>query len=402
MKITRASILNIIGLAVTISVLAGLFYFRALENESNLDYHKTNFFTFWLPGRMLLNGENPYNETQWLAGHDAYDVTWRPNKIFPYPLPLALLLVPLGLLPIREAYIVWEIISQVVIAVVVYSLLNHWKDASHRRIFAPLAIAFLFFGPVYLTLKIGTVGVLALAALFATLILLDKGHSLAAGVILAALMLKPPQGLTILILIGTWFLARRDWKGIWGMLGGGAGLFLIGVALDPLWLIKFRGAGEAVLDRTLGVHSNVWSLSYLACNKNWTCSIALGAAACTALLGWGSYYLIRNRARLTAWEAFNVIIPIGFISTIYLWGYDQLTYIIPITWIVGELIERKKSYILAALFMILLDFLSMALLFQQAVTQRDVGNVSVTIIILGLCLWLMKGTPPAGTGIRMG
>jgi hypothetical protein len=87
----------------------------------------------------------------------------------------------------------------------------------------------VFFGPMYLTLHAGSVGAIALLALLAAILLLEKDKSLLAGIMLSLTMLKPPQGVPILFLAGIWFLARRDWKAIYGVAIGGIALLLIGM-----------------------------------------------------------------------------------------------------------------------------------------------------------------------------
>ena len=158
----------------------------------------------------------------------------------------------------------------------IFVLLNHWKEAAPRRLFVPIFASMFFFGPLYLTLHTGSIGAFAVLAILVTILLLEKDKSLLAGMVLSLTILKPPQGLTILLLAGIWFLARRDWKAIFGVAIGGISLLIIGMIQDPFWVIKFRGASEAVMDRTLGVHSNVWAFSYLICK---------GASPCSTLLG---------------------------------------------------------------------------------------------------------------------
>jgi hypothetical protein len=89
------------------------------------------------------------------------------------------------------------------------------------------------------------------------------------------------------------------------------------------------------------------------------------------------------------WEAFNIIIPIGFVSTIYLWAYDQVLYIIPIVWIVGTIVERNKSYIQAFIFLIVLVLASFTALALHAYTLKDVWNLGTTIIVLGMVTRLL-------------
>lgn len=399
--------LQIAGILFTVILLGGVFHLRARLNLSTQDYANTNFFFFWLSGRMVLDGENPYDETQYLAGHDANGVTWKPNRIFPYPLPLALLMAPLGLLSLETAYVAWQIITQIFVAVTVLALLNHWKEPAPRRLFIPMTLFLLFFGPILLTLQIGAIGGLTLLFMLAVLLLLEKEKSFHAGMVLSLLILKPPQGATILLLFGIWFLARRDWKALFGLAAGGLILLVIGLLQDPLWIGKFRMASETVMNRTQGSHSNVWSFAYLACKGASPCSTLLGGTLALILLGSGSLLLWRKyrrgaaatQAQWSAWEAMNFIIPIGFVSTIYLWEYDQILYVIPIVWIVGTLVQKTGRYVYAFLFLILLVMYSLFALVQHANTHKDLWSLGNTAIVLGALLLVsrMKQKPPIDT-----
>jgi hypothetical protein len=379
---------NIAGIILAVILLSVIFYLKAIQNFYHQPYNNDNFFFLWLSGHMLWTGQNPYDSIQWLAGHDAFGATWKPNQIFPYPLPLAFFMGPLGLLTISQAYIVWQILSQIIVALTVFLLLRHWRAGTQRILFLPLMTFLLFFGPFYLTLQIGSVGALALLAVLSAILLLEHDQPILAGVLLSLTMLKPPQGLTILILVGIWSLARRDWKTILGAAIGGIVLLIVGMIRDPVWVIKMRGASAIVLDRTLGVNSNIYSFAYLTCGQNISCMWIAGTIGSILVLAAGGYYLWRNRDRLTAWEAFNLIIPLGFVSTIYLWSYDQLLYIIPIVWIVGTLVEQTKTYIYVFIFLILLDGFSFYALLTQAYTHKDLLSIINTIIVLGMCLWL--------------
>jgi hypothetical protein len=391
MNINKETVLKIFGTLLAVILLGGMFHLRAMQNfnfKNQHPDHRSNFFTFWLSAHMVLNGEDPYNETQYLAGHDEFGVVWRPNKIFPYPLPLSLFMIPLGALPLSTAFIAWQYISQIIIALTVYILLDRWKNPAYERLLVPLMAFFLFFGPVLITLQVGSVGAFTLLVMLISMLLLEKERSLAAGVMLSLTILKPPQGLTILLLTGIWFLARKDWKAIQGIIYGGVALLVIGMIQNPLWVIDFGKASQAVMQRTQGVQSNVWAYAYLACNGTSPCANLLGGIGALILLALGGLFLWRNHARLSAWDAFNVIIPIGFVSTVYLWVYDQVLYIIPITWIVGSLIERKKSYIYAFIFLIVLAFAASGAMIYQAYTLKDIWNLGTTLIVLGMVLWL--------------
>lgn len=388
-EINMKTFIKIVWILLTIALLGAMFHVRALKNLHFKDqYRGSNFFTFWLSGYMVLKGENPYDQAQYLAGHDAFGVTWKPNRIFPYPLPLSFFMAPLGLLPLFKSYYIWQVVSQIIIAITVFILLGHWKEPAQGRLLVPMMAFLLFFVPVYLTLQVGSIGAFSLLVMLIFLILFERGRSLLAGMFLSLTILKPPQGLTILLLAGIWFLARKDWKAIQGVIYGGLAILISGMIKDPLWIVEFREASQAVMNRSLGIHSNVWSYSYLVCSGSSPCATILGGMGALTLLGLGGFFLWRNHDQLSVWEAFNIIIPIGFVSTIYLWVYDQILYVIPIVWIVGTLVERKKSYIQAFIFLVVLALASLTATILHAYTQKDIWNLGTTAIVLGMALQL--------------
>ncbi|MFN8401696.1 MAG: glycosyltransferase family 87 protein [Anaerolineales bacterium] len=390
----KISIPKPLGILITLTLL-GVLIFARVQISLGFDVPNSNFSFFWLAGRMILDGENPYDEAQYLAGHDANGMNWRPNKIFPYPLPLALFCIPLGFFSMQTAYVIWQVFTLLLIALTIYLLLQHWQEKSQRDLFLPIFFFLLFLGPAYLSTHAGTISILPVMVLLAAILLLEKEQSLWAGIVLALTMLKPPQGLTILLLAGVWFLARRDWKAILGVAIGGLAILVVGLIQDPQWIQKFLGAGDAVMARTLGVHSNVWAFAYLACDGAAPCSTLLGGALSLSLLGGASLLLWKNQAKWSAWEAMNVIIPIGFVSTIYLWAYDQLPYIIPVTWIVGTLVQKQRSILLAFAFLIVIDLVSIFALAEQALTDKDLWSLGTTLILLVFLLvaWRMKPKP---------
>ena len=354
----------------------------AVSKLSGTNEGRGNFSFFWLAGRMVMEDNNPYDESQYLAGQEKYDITWRPNKIFPYPLQLALFFIPLGLISLEHAFLLWQAITLAIFAGTIYKLLDHWKTDAHHRLFIPLVVLLFFFGPLYLTLRTGAIGALPLLFTLGVILLFEKNNSIWAGILLALTILKPPQGLPIIFLMSVWLLARRDWKAFYGLATGGIALLIIGLIQDPLWIIKFRDAGEAVMNRTLGVHSNVWAFAYLACSGATVCSSFVGAISALCLLGLSGFYLWKNQSQLAAWNALNLIIPIGFVSTVYLWAYDQILYIIPIVWIVGTLVQKTKSYIYAFLFLMFLVFYAFFAVGKLSETSHDLWSLGNTLIVL--------------------
>lgn len=374
-------LLKIIGVICVLGLSVGMIFALArLSGTANSQ--DTNFSFFWLAGKMLLNGENPYNEAQYLAGHDTYQIGWRPNKIFPYPLPLALFCIPLGFFSLQSAYLLWQMLTLLIVALTVFVTIYQWARPAQRRLFFPLLLASFFFGPLYLSLQTGSIGAFALLAILLAVLCLENGKSFWAGILFALTILKPPQGATLLLLIGIWLLARKDWKAIYGILTGGIALLIIGLLQDPAWLSKMFAASEAVMDRTQGVHSNVWAFAYLACNGASACSKILGGAGSLILLGLGGFFLWKKQAQLTAFEALSFIIPLGFVSTVYLWEYDQILYILPLVWVVGQLVQKTKSYLQAFAFLTAIIFYAFFAVSRLGAVKHDLWSLGNTLILL--------------------
>lgn len=387
--------MKILGAAVVVVLLGFIFHIRAVgEYEQRKDQY-ANFVVFWLSGNLVLHGQSPYDAGDWLDGHRAIGFETPLERIFLYPLPLAVLMAPLGAIPFPQAWLGWKILTQILMAVSIYLLLTRWQSPPVQRLFVPLTLSMLYFGPVLLTMRTGSLGAVTLLLLCIVILFLQNGRSFEAGLLLSLTMLKPPQGLLILALLGIWFLAKRDWKAMGGIALGGAALLLVGLAIDVNWVGKFLNSSEAAFDRRLGLHSNLWSFSHLLCGRDMACTYLLGGFSAASLLGVSGFYLWKKQAQVGGWEALNFILPIGFISTVYLWEYDQILYIIPIVWIVGTLVQKTKSYLHAFLFLIVLVFFAFFALGQLGILDNDLWSLGNTLVVfLGLWFaWWVREKP---------
>lgn len=381
---------------ITVALLASIFHWRAYQNYTKENPYTSNFFVFWLSGKLILEGQSPYSVDDWENGHEEYGTITPKEPTFLYPLPVAIFLTPLGIFSLGQAYYLWQFISQVIVGLIVYLLLRRWDSPAQSRLLIHIILFLLYFGPLYLTIKIGSIGILSLLFVFGALHFLDKKNLFMAGLLFAGTMIKPPQGILILFMLGCVFLLLKQWKFIYGVMLGGILLLLLGMFVDPHWVSTFIHSSQAAFDRRLGVQSNVWSFSYLACNENTTCYSILGASGMLILLAVTIYYLWRNYSKINNWQMLNLIIPIAFVATLYLWAYDQILYIFPIVWIIGSLVEKTKSYILPIIFLIILDLYSLFALVQQASTSHDLWSLGTTILVLLFLLIATKmKTKPA-------
>jgi hypothetical protein len=387
-------------IVLALVTLLPVYTFIALNNENNVDYLNNGFFTFWLSGHMQWTGEHPYSSTDWVNGHHVNGATWIPNQIFPYPLPLALLTAPLGLLPIEKAYIAWDVLAQVLIALCILWLATRWTGLNRQLYAVFVLVATLLNGNIFLGLMTGTFAVLFLVFLTLALYFMETGRQTLAGILLAGLALKPPL-LMVTMLIGIWLLFRHKWKAIAGIGIGGLGLLLTGLVQDPQWLGKFRGASENLLDMRLGNQPTILSYTRLVCAGDLNCTFTYYGLIGMALIGLFAWLVWRKRDTLSPMMAFSAAIALGVLLPPYLWSYDYALLIIPICYITFDLIRRRESYLYSTFFLLLLDFISIVglVLFQMnpesdALTiQRDMWSIWVALFVLVTTWWMVFRAP---------
>ncbi len=397
---TRRPVLIKLIPTLVFAVLGIVFVQRAYSNLVHHDYHNANFFDFWLAGRMISAGQNPYVTTDWLANRLFYGSTTDPNQVFLYPLPAAFLMAPLGLLTLPAAYFFWQLFTEGVLALVVWFLLRKWSPHRQLQLFFPLVMFLLYFGPVYVSLQIGSLAPLTLLAIVLSLAFLERPSPLLGGALLAFTMLKPPQGAPLVALAVLWFVAHRAWKPILGLILGGLALVAVGLIKDPSWVGEFLNAGRITFSRSLGAQSNVFGFAYLACRGTMSCTWVAGTSSTLFLLALAGWYLWRHRLNLTTWDAFNLIIPTAFVASPYLWSYDQFPYVLPITWIAGRLVDRAHTYLPTFVYLIALVLLSLASLVGLAYTGQELPSIVTSLLVLAPCWWLLRAPSPQTTVVE--
>ncbi len=179
------------------------------------DPRVSDFFTFWLAGRLTLQGQDVYSQSLWLAAHHDYGSTWMPNPIFPYPIPLALFLVPLGLFPLRSAFLIWTLTAEILSTVSAFLLTESLKDKAFLRIV--LIFTIFLFRPVLVSLFSGQLAPFFFFILSIAVFLWEREKWFWGGIVISLLNLKPSYGALILILAGVWLFSRRQWLALSSM-----------------------------------------------------------------------------------------------------------------------------------------------------------------------------------------
>ena len=260
-----------------------------------------DFNSFWGAGRALLEGRNPYDYAV------IQDILYpRGTANFNYPLFIAVLVVPLGLLDLETAKNVWLTVSEVIF-VVSLALVSR-RRPGHRG-FALSALAAAAFVPTLLAFFDQQTSMLALFLLALAYWGLERGRHRVAGAALALALFKP-QTVALLVLVSLFRLKRR------GLIAFGTTLvilLLISFALMPDWPMQWWASASWLTREAGRAVPTVWGLSWRLTSQYWP-----GVLLAAGLL---AVVLINSR--------FTFVLTTGLLLPVYMKPYDLVVLLIP-------------------------------------------------------------------------
>jgi hypothetical protein len=375
---------------VALLILMPLLWPVALVVAQSTDIPDSNFFKMWLASHLVWTGGDPYSPVDWLNGHLAFHSTWIPEKAYLYPLPLAYLLSPLGLMMPLQAYKIWVFLSLLGFVMATFILVNQWEESKLKPFSLLLIVFFFFFAPVIQTVGKGTLGAFLLVGAACACELLKRQKPFWGGMFFAILLLKPQLGVPILTFMSLWMLFRRDWRALAGLAAGGALLFLIGELGDLYWLTRFLSVSQQKFGLSFGFQPTVFSMASLICNHQQTCTVGLGSALSLGLAACITHLFFLKAKEFSAVAAFGVAAPVGMLITPYLWSYDHILLLIPLIWLTYHWIVRTKKFVFAVLFLLIMDVLAGVGFFLQGLRpEKDFWNFVIPLCVMGLALFFI-------------
>ncbi len=191
----------------------------------------------------VLRGQDPYSAqvTQQiqLQAYGRYPLPGEDVHAFAYPLYVALLAIPFGLLPLSWAQATWLAVLQalVILGIALTTSIWAWPKAGNGRL--GMAAWSLTFYPIVWSFLLGQLAIPAFALLALAAWAIIKHRDWLAGVTLGLSLIKPQISFLLVPSIFLWSLARRRGKLALGLASTVGVLLIVPFLILPTWLTEF-------------------------------------------------------------------------------------------------------------------------------------------------------------------
>jgi len=386
---------NRFWLIIALPILVVICTLIATWIVNSMDYHHkdNDFFTFWLAGHLVTQGESPYDTAQWVAGYQQFQMDIIPNPAFLYPLPLALFFAPIGLMPFHTAYVTWVLLLELLILASLAAILIIQTSSRAILFCIPLLVGIIFFRPTTLTLTQGQVSGLILFVIVGMAWLWQKGEWFWGGILLGLLVLKPNLGFIIIALLALWLFFQKHWTALLGTLLSGIFLFATGMLYNPHWVIEYWQVSSHKLAQTFGESPTVWGLSALFIHNSPAGMLTLGGLGALLVLLWFFVAVFRAVPTRKPLTIIALAITVTLLVTPYTWTYDQLLLLIPITGITFAMDQAGYRFSITAVIFLIIDLFAFLLLIPNSILGIEILNAIIPLTILGFCIWWIKTLP---------
>ena len=293
-----------------------------------------DFFPYWASAHLLIGGTNPYDYDAIVAlmaevvpDRETIEQAWNP----PW---LAVVLIPLAVLPYDAAVRIWLMFNLLAVNGVIW-LIWRWASSSRRRPPIWLPLLGLGFYAALVMISIGQIVVIILLGLVACLAALRAGRDGWAGAALVLTLGKPQLVYLAVPLILIWAAQQRRWRVWLGLIGAWLMTLIVATVLSPNWLSGYLTAttGHDFFTKLSATISGVV--------KAYTGSDALRFSGVLTLLliPW----LLRLIGRRDLLTGVNTALLISLPLAPYGWSFDQIVLLPAIVQLTVWLISLERS-----------------------------------------------------------
>jgi hypothetical protein len=293
-----------------------------------------DFVEYWSAGRLLLEGDNPYDVTrieqiQRQVGHtDEPIMMWNP----PWAMPLV---VPLGLFSIRTAHLLWLLGHLLLLVGCADVLWRHYGGSRDSRIVGwLLALGFL---PCVMALVAGQISPLLLVGATGFLVSVRTRRDFLAGAAIVLLALKPHLASLFWLALLFWVVQQRRWWIAAGAVVTGLTLTAVALAFDP-----------AILGQYWHTATTTPPAQYRSPTLGTFLRMAVGDGAFRLQfvslvpgLIWFVPHLLRHR-RNWDWDAqLPLLLLVSFLTAPYgAWPFDLVVLLVPVLRLAVQIVRN--------------------------------------------------------------
>jgi hypothetical protein len=291
-------------------------------------YEEKDFRCFWVAGRIVASGGDPYDARQYIpavltiAPPAQRRALERCGQRLAYPPWTGMALAPFGALPLPAAATLW---ASLAVMAAVLGINWTWQLAGRGRFSWPL-VALLTVGtqPFTRTFAEGQFATFGFALTAGAALSLWSNRDGAAGISTAALSAKPQTAAGFAAVVLGLAILRRRWRLVGASGAVALGLVALTQLLRPGWLLEFF-SGATELSSTLNDRATIWNLA-----GSWTLAVVVIALLLAVVV-----VLIRSRSVDDA-DVMGLAVSFSLVVAPYAWTHDYVVLAIPWSMIVGH------------------------------------------------------------------
>ncbi len=296
-----------------------------------------DFLSFYAAGYIVRHGmtDGLYNApVQSYVQHAVYPGDLDRATGYPLPLVAAWLFAPISRLPFAAAYVLWLCANVAMLAALVVALERHLARVPvfPRRVFLAVFAGSM---PVVANVVFGQVDLIIFAALFGGYQLLRRDREVAAGVVLAAVLLKPQFLAGVVPMLLFW----RQWRTLAALSVAGTVLLVLPALLShPGELIDnarfighYPGAGDDLrvnADRMSNLRGLIVSVIGRDATAVWLPAMVLLAAATYVVAG--RRWQLSSDGRIAADQSFALAVIVPLLVSPHLHTQSLMLLFIPV------------------------------------------------------------------------
>jgi Glycosyltransferase family 87 len=315
------------GIANAALLVVASFVLGTTAVNLNNWYEGRDFHCFWVAGRIVATGGDPYDARQYVPAiatipPNESTALLRCGQRLSYPPWTALALAPFGALSLAAAAALW---ASLTLMAAVIGIRWTWQLAGRGRFSWPLvALLVVTTEPFARAFAEGQFGTLVFALTAGAALSLVSNKDRAGGIHTAALGVKPHTAVGFAAGVLGLALLRRRWRFVGTAVVVALGGSALTQVLRPGWLLEFFG-GAVELSASLWERATVWNLA-----GSWPLAVVVIALLLAVVV-----VLLRSQ-RLDDADILGLAVAFSLVITPYAWSHDYVVLAIPWSLTVGH------------------------------------------------------------------